>query len=342
MTFLTRDILSFYKFNEKNDAKDKDYLIKNFTNTSEFGYFKPYAKDTFFKEWNQKDPFVGTVDEHNTYEINRFGCRGEIDDNSDVLASGCSITFGIGVPEPARWTNFLGNKINKSIVNLGSPGASVESICNNIIQYSLNNKMPKEIFCLFPDFFRSVVVIDKEFYKSKNDKNFPDWDHLELTYCNPKIDEYKSSLLMEVKDKKYAEDATSPHQLILNSINSIYILESFCLTNGIKLYWTTWDINTNLLMEELLNIKDFKLKNFTSFFPAKSIKPCNTFVQDICKSDHNSEFKDNFCWSVGSDYSIIDSKKTTGYAHPGIHFQHHVADLFYNLTHRTPTDIIKI
>lgn len=341
MTFLTRDILSLYKFDEKND-KEKEYLIKYFTNTSALGYFDPHSKDTFFKEWNNKDSFVGTIDEKNTYKINQFGFRGEIDQDSDVFASGCSITFGIGVPESGRWTNLLGNKINKNVTNLGSPGASVESICNNIIQYSLNNKMPKEIFCLFPDFFRSMVVIDKEFYKSKNDKTPPNWDHLELTYCNPKISEHKHSLLMEVKDQKYIEDSTSPHQLILDSVNSIYILESFCLTNNIKLYWSTWDINSNLVIEELLKIKDFKLKNFTSFFPPNSYEPCNTFVQDSCNSNHDSEFKDSSCWKRGSDYSVVDNKKTSQYAHPGIHFQHHIADLFYNLTYSTPTDIINI
>lgn len=341
MTSITRNILDFYKFNEKND-KEKHYLIKYFTNTNNLGYFDPHSKDTFFKEWNGKDSFIGTVDEHNTYNINAYGLRGEIDENSEVVASGCSITFGVGVPELGRWTNLLSRNINKSIMNLGSPGESIESICTNIISYCVNNKMPKEIFCLFPDFFRSKVVLDSEFYKSKKDKNYPDWDHLELTYCNPMVGLYKDSLFMEIKDQKYIEDSRSPHQLILDSINFIYILESFCLTNNIKLYWSTWDINSNLVMEQLLNIEDFKLKNFTSFFPPNSDKPCNTFIQDSCSLDHNSEFKDHLCWGRGSDYSIINSKKTSEYAHPGIHFQHHVADLFYNLTYSAPTDIINI
>jgi hypothetical protein len=328
MSFLTRDILNFYKFNEKNS----EYLIKYFSDTLHLGFYYPYAKDAVDTQWNGKDPFVGTIDEQNIYEINRFGFRGEIDQSSDILASGCSITFGLGVPESGRWTNFLSNKINKSVTNLGSPGASVESICNNIIQYSLMNKMPKEIFCLFPDFFRSMVVVDKEFYRSKVSRgSVGKSEDLSLIYCNPDIEIYKESLFMDIKDQKYIEDYRSPHQLILDSVNSIYILESFCLINNIKLHWTTWDLPSSLIMQELSNLKDFKLKNFRSFFTANNMKRIGSFVYDNCKSYHDSDFKDNLCWHKGSDYSIINYKKTSEMAHPGIHLHYHVSDFFYNL-----------
>jgi len=163
MTNITRNILDFYKENESNNM----YLKKLFTNTKNLGYYKPFAKDVVDSKWDGKSPNIGTIDEINTYTINEFGFRGENYQDSEVLAFGCSITFGLGVPESARWTNLLSNKINKSIMNLGSPGASVESISYSIIHYCLNNKMPKKIFCLMPDFFRRMVVADKEFYRTK-------------------------------------------------------------------------------------------------------------------------------------------------------------------------------
>ncbi len=162
MTSFTRNILDFYENNTQNDW----YLEKYFTNTNNLGIYRPYADNPVCSK-PDGSPFIGTVDEHNTYKINSFGLRGEIYENADVLASGCSITFGLGVPEEARWTNLLGNMINKNVMNLGNPGASAETICNSIIQYCMNNKMPKQIFCLMPDFFRNIVIVDKEFYKSE-------------------------------------------------------------------------------------------------------------------------------------------------------------------------------
>lgn len=329
MTYLTRNILDFYKSNNENNW----YLTKYFSNSNYLGRYYPYSENIFSIDKNDNDSFVGTVDEHNTYNINQFGLRGEVDENAEVLVSGCSITFGVGVPESGTWGKLLSLKIGKSVVNLGNPGASVENICNDIIAYSLNNKMPKEVFCLFPDFFRSMVVVDREFYKSKKFKGGTvNDDHLELTYCGPTINQYKDSLFMQVKDQKYIEDSVSPHQLILDSVNAIWLLESFCLSNNIKLYWSTWDLPTSWIMQELNNLKDFKLKNFIMFYPPETESSCQPFIDNTCNSDHDSEFKDSLCWGQGCDYSIVDHKKVFDNAHPGIHFHYHVADFFYGLS----------
>lgn len=328
MNSLTEDILSFYK----NGPTTSWYLGKFFSDTENLGYYSPYAKEPVVSDATGYR-FIGTVDEHNTYEVNRFGFRGEIDEDAEILASGCSITFGLGLPEAGRWTNLLSNTMNKSVMNLGSPGASVESVCLNLIKYCMNNKMPKEIFCLMPDFFRSMVVFDEDFseMKTKRDK-FGDHKGLLVTFCNPRISMHKGSIFMEVKDKKYIEDSVSPHQLILNAVNAIYMLEAFCLTNNIKLYWTTWDTATAKIIDELSNLENFQLKRYTALSPKNNEIGINGFIKNTCDSDHGSEFKDSLQWVMGSDYSIVDGKKTNANAHPGIHFQQHVADLFYELS----------
>ena len=327
MLKITRNILDFYKDTENTSW----YLKKYFTNTLNIGLYDPYTKNAI-KNNSNGESFFPTIDEHNTYDINGLGLRGKLNMDADVLASGCSITFGIGVPEDGRWTNLLSNKMNKSVMNLGNPGGSVSTICNHIIQYCMNNKMPKEIFCLMPDFLRSMVVVDKEFYKSEvRRENVGKEDYLELMFCNPKIKTDGNIVVMETKDKRNIEDSTSPHQLILNAVNSIYILESFCLINNIKLYWTTWDRPSSMVMEELSRLEDFKLKNFVPFYPKNATDQLNLFIKNTCIIDHDSEFKDHLCWPSGSDYSIIDYKKQPQMAHPGIHFQYHVSEFFYNL-----------
>lgn len=330
MKFLTRDILPFYKLEKENDW----YLNKFFSDTTHVGFYGPFRKNPVHSERIGKGDSLETIDEENTYEINSIGCRGEIDENSDILASGCSITFGLGVPELGRWTNLLSKKINRSVTNLGNPGGSVKSICTNIIQYCLNTKMPKEIFCLFPDFFRSMVVVDKEFYKSRVLRgDIGTKDKLEYIFCNPVIIKDKKSIFMEIENQKYIEDSVSPHQLILDSVNFIYILEAFCLANNIKLYWTTWNAPSSYILEELSKIENFKLKNFTTFYTAgDSFDGPGSFISNMCDSGaHEHEFRDHPSWYQGSDYYFIDGKKTFEYSHPGIHVQEHFADFFYNL-----------
>jgi hypothetical protein len=331
MKFLTREILSFYKLNDEN----RWYLKKFFSNTKEIGNYLPGSKDVVSSSRASKYHMaVETIDEVNTYEINSIGCRGEIDENSDVLASGCSITWGLGVPELGRWSNLLSKKINKSVTNLANPGDSVENICMNAMQYCLNTKMPKVIFCFFPDLFRSNVVVDKEFYRSRvNRGEMGTRDVLEQIFCNPRIMQDKRSIFMEVEDRKYIEDSTSPHQLISDSIKFIYILESFCLSNNIKLYWSTWNTPSSYILEELNEMQNFKLKNFTSFYPPNSeYTGMGQPIVEMCNPDtHEHEFKDHPSWSVGSDYSFIDNKKTFKNSHPGIHTQEHISEFFYNL-----------
>ena len=329
MTKITKNILKFYKNNENTNF----YLKQHFTNTLEIGYYAPYTKNVI-KNKAGGESFSPTIDEHNTYEINSLGMRGTVDMDADVLASGCSITFGIGIPEDGRWTNLLSNKMNKSVMNLGNPGASVATICNQIIHYCMNNKMPKEIFCLMPDFWRNMVVVDPEFYNSgvKRKNVGVTEDYLELMFCNPVIKTDGHVIFMETKNKQNIEDSVSPHQLILNAVNYIYILESFCLSNNIKLYWTTWDRASSTIMYQLSNIEDFKLKNFVPFYPRWAPDHLQNFIKSICVLDHDSEFKDHLCWHSGSDYSVIDYKKQPHMSHPGIHFQEHIADFFYNLT----------
>ena len=332
---LTENILSFYT----KDPKNNWYLNKYFTETKELGLYAPNAKNAIHSEPDESS-FIGTVDEKNTYEINSLGFRGKVDENAEVLVSGCSITWGIGVPEDGRWTNFLSKKLNKSVMSIANPGGSIETICNQIIQYCMNNTMPKEIFCLMPDFFRNMVVVDKEFYKSKVKRDHVEkTEHLQLIFCNPRVFPSKDSVFMEITDKKYIEDYTSPHQLILDSINHLYVLESFCLVNNIKLYWTTWDTASSLIMRQLLNLEGFKLKNFSPLKLEDGKPMALEKIGEFCKLDHESEFKDHISWSRGTDYSVINYKKVLDRGHPGIHLHYHVSDFFYNLYQRHNSEV---
>ena len=183
-----------------------------------------------------------------------------------------------------------------------------------------------------PDFFRSMVVVDKEFYRSKRNKvDTEKSESLKYIFCNPAVKMYEDGIYMEIEDQKYIEDYTSPHQLILNSINYIYILESFCSLNNIELYWTTWDLPTATILQELARSEKFKLKKFIPLFPPNEVMGFNSYVNINCDSDHGSEFRTHRSWPLGSDYIITNNKKQKSWSHPGIHFQYHLADFFHDI-----------
>lgn len=182
-----------------------------------------------------------------------------------------------------------------------------------------------------------MAVVDKEFFKSvhigttKPRDDIARDDSLSLVYCRPIVYKENDSIFMEIENKEYTENLISPHQLILDAINHIYMLESFCSTNNIKLSWTTWDLPSSLIMEELLNVPNFKLKKFMSFISKEETISCNHFITANCNENHMSEFTDKISWNRGSDYNFVNGIKVSDWAHPGIHFHYHIAELFYNM-----------
>lgn len=340
-----KNILDFYVYD-----KTHHYLIKNFTDTEQIGINIPNNHNPYSKRDSNNKSHIQLVDYDNDYYINELGLRGKIDYESDILAAGCSITFGIGIPHEGSWSQILGQKINKNITNLGNPGVSVKKICEMIIKYASKHKMPKTIFVLFPGFFRSMLVEDVDFYTStKNmypnkqrktwkqenfdariffnkDKDFVSFKHISKPrYFN-----------LKEKEITYMENVFSPHQLILDAVESILVLEYFCLSNNIDLYWTTPHPATSMLMDKLVKVPNFKLKKYFNFENdtfKNNFDNYGNFINESCSLSHNSNFLNHPSWQRGSDKCIdIDNNELKGWERsPGIHYHYHVAELFYKI-----------
>ena len=106
------------------------------------------------------------VDPKTEYSINSFGYR-DIDwiGKAEILAVGCSNTWGYGVPVDGRWTNILGEKINKEIRNLSFPGGSINDLVAKSFEYFKIFGNPEIMLCLFPDPFRLRLPIKKNIIK---------------------------------------------------------------------------------------------------------------------------------------------------------------------------------
>jgi hypothetical protein len=143
-----------------------------------------------------------------------------------------------------------------------------------------------------------------------------------------------NSIFDKSKEKKirFIENVLSPHQLISDSIGAISTLQNFCYSHNIDFYWSTWDIPTSILMDTLIKIPNFKLKNYIKFAEDDFNNyqtDDSTFPNKICSSNHNSKLTDHACWDRGSDIFVGPNNKSLNLSsHPGIHFHYHVAEIF--------------
>lgn len=257
---LSLERLSSLSVSNKNIAIDKNGVTVSFS-----GRFK----DAIFSKKVTKQNFPGRLissflDGHNTYEINTHGYRGpEFTEGVGILAAGCSQTFGIGVPENGTWPHLVAKSSGLSYANLSYPSASIEWIVESVYRYCDEFGSPKNIFCYFPDLFRSEEVINLAIndVTNRDISEFP----------NGRTDEdQKKALIMfsdldlnlkqraRVSKRPYPIDSTTPPESpVVRSIKSIRGLERYCKAAGIHLKWSGWTDDLAQLIENYGEELDF-------------------------------------------------------------------------------------
>ena len=331
--------------------KESVYILNNFTDASPLGIFEPNKKELFSYIKSKDHYSLQVVDSDNDYFINELGFRGKIKNSSEIIGIGCSFTFGLGVPENGIWTNILSDQVGINILNLGVPGHTVKKICELAIKYMSKFEKPKTIFAFFPSFFRGMMIEDINFYRSSRNMSEDKQTKVEKQssfYPEIHYDRNQNSMFFKKTDSPkffkskdsqvpYMENVLSPHQLISDAIDSISTLQDFCFSHGIKLYWSTWDIPTSILMNTLSKIPDFKLKNYIKFADDNFNNYCaidGKFPNNFCNSGHDSKLASHISWDCGSD-KLVDPDGNvlkSWPSHPGIHFQYHIADVFKEYT----------
>jgi len=251
------------------------------------------------------------VDVNTEYYYNNFGFRdNDWIDSSDILAVGCSHTFGSGIPIEGSWTNILQNKMDQNVRNLSRPGASIQELVYQIFAYFEVFGNPKTIICLFPDPFRMLVGTKKNLAIVKDLNNDEPYMHAYLEkYTNLKISERKKHLKMPFD----YEQIIPMEFALLNSTRSIHMLEQYCNSNNIKLMWSSWYRMFSNVMKEL---DDNSFKNFfynKEFFPDSSYSNCH------------QEYEEMFTKYFNNAQDVEYGPGT----HPGVHWHSHVADAFY-------------
>jgi hypothetical protein len=247
---------------------DIDHAIVNGKH-KEYDFDDLALKQLFLNELNSKFTPNNLYLAYGTdHRINNFGFRDDdFTSTADILIAGCSHSFGIGIDEEYTWASIVKQQTKLNCANVSVPGYSVPAIILNIFAYIKNFGNPKVILCAMPDFSRlylpqNVKVLqrstvfdnvekEEEFIKNRVDHSYFPYRN---DYVRPKF----SQLPHRATDIIPLE---VPYWMAFQSLN---ILEQYCQTAGIKLYWGTWDVGSMQSVNKVKSI-DESMQNYNNF-----------------------------------------------------------------------------
>jgi len=261
------------------------------------------------------------LDRTQEYSYNSFGYRcGEFEKTPFFLCSGDSNTFGVGLPEESTWPHMLSKKVGSlsQSVNLALPGASVESIVDDVFHYIKTYGRPKNLFIVFPDFARGSFFANPDVLVSrKEDREAAPVNVLTSHLIGKDLERPSIS-----KKPHLIEDVISLEHIYFSSFRQIRHLEDFCSLANINFKWSVWseDLDTNLIE---------KYKNDNYFSQYIKTEPAELWFKDIRRRKLIYNNDDN-CHSGSRQQHKEVFELATDIAphHDGAHMHIHVAEKF--------------
>jgi hypothetical protein len=229
------------------------------------------------KNANFSDPLI-------SYKINNYGYRSDdissATSKDNFLYSGCSNTFGIGVPVESIWSYQLNSFLKgENFINLGINSGSYKTIVYDVFNYIRNFGKPKGVFLLFPNIERQI------FFTDKIEKNI-----------NIQVKVYRNS----AEEEKILE-VVSEKTNLFEFYSTVKMLEDYLIELEIPLVWTTWD---TALHKKIIEKNTFK--NYVSMD--------NFDVYNKTQNSAKPEQLDNDYWHIARDSSHFGSKYHLYYA----------------------------
>jgi hypothetical protein len=271
----------------------------------------------------------------NDYYLNNLKFRDKRDwekeKPAEIIALGCSNTFGLAIPQEYTWPSILESLTKKTVANLGVIGAGAEQILSSFLLYLDTVGTPKYVFACFPDHLRYSHIADGFFCSLdpaySNNKTQKVISYLRTSdYITGDIN-IKDKIIKLPMDPKYT---ISTQESLSQYISSIYVIEKICKFLNIEFYWGTWNIETQkLFLNNFFLDKEFCLdkKNHveeikSNMTTSSSSNEENNYHLNDCKSSHSIDKKEfekhrDEMWIIGSDRN-----------HLGIHWQYHTAENF--------------
>jgi hypothetical protein len=241
------------------------------------------------------------------------------EDPAEIVALGCSLTYGLGIPQEYNWPSIVQSKTGNTVANLGICGASAELNLNSFLLYLDRVGKPKYVLACFADYLRYSHIADGKFYNVDGPEAKKVVSFLRTSdYTTGKIN-IKNKI---IKLPGEAIDLIPAQESLHQYISSIYIIEKICKLLDIKFYWETWSETTqniftkNLFLEEEFCLdKNNHIENIQTNFISCHKEDQHLVTNSIDKVDF-SKHKGGM-WFIGSDG-----------AHKGIHWHYHTAESF--------------
>lgn len=215
-----------------------------------------------------------------SYKINNYGYRSddieEKDTSNNFIFSGCSNTFGIGVPVESIWAHQINEELGgEKFINIGMNSGSHKTIAFDIFRYIKKFGKPKGVFILFPNMERQVG-----FSKDEDPNIFV------LVYRKPR----------DREDMKKIKEAIQDETALFEFYHTVMMLEDYLEALGVPLVWATWD--------EDLNKKILETKGFRNYVNSK-----NFDIYDRTTSLGKPEKFNNRYWEIARDFSHMGTKQ---------------------------------
>lgn len=229
------------------------------------------------------------------YTTNKYGFRGpELVKNQEMVAIGCSYTFGQGVLRENIWASIVADQLGLSWDNLGIAGASIERIVRTFIEYCRIYGNPKVAYALFPTHKRLMQKLESV--------------HIE-TQVVPKF----------LKSPYNIQYAFSEEDCVYQCFSWIEMFETFCDSNGIECHWGTWDLSLVNYINECMNEKPNYFKHYRNLagYNADHIADC------LDHEDLKEKYEEIFHWGGDDDRVHLGIMP-----HWGVHWHQHVAEDF--------------
>lgn len=277
------------------------------------------------------------VDSVHGYEQNSYGYRdSEYTGPVDIIAAGCSQTFGQGIHLDGRWSNMLGNKLGMSVATLAVPGWSTQTGISAVMHYIKRFGKPKIVTLLLPDFFRFDTMINANYCIPEGDGADSD-EPVRVTHT--------SRNEPNINTPKYAK-RPFPIDKVLNAEAAFFAsgqalahFAEYCKEAGIVLLWGTWEYRLDYLVRHIkgLKVTDRDLEYMSKFaWGAKNLPhvQLDEYIDmGFYQHEHGTveDFSSMTCHQelrkVYGDCCF--DKGTDNQDHMGVHMHAHIADKFY-------------
>lgn len=203
-----------------------------------------------------------------TYQLNNYGFRSDdfsIENSKDgFLFSGCSYTYGIGIPYSLTWAYQFNSRHNTKFQNLSIGANNIQITISNIFEYIKIFGKPKGIFLLLPPYVRNTTFSHNYNYSIEEEPG---------VYINT-----------------LSESITDININRLNMYTQITALETYCKEANIPLIWGCWEMNT------AKDIRETCQDLFSNYIDV-SLDTLN--LEEMAKAP--KELKDNQYWFKSRD-----------------------------------------